>query len=119
MKATAVEKRYFPWTSQRFVDTLHTSLKKLKWTDAETSGCLIQAKLQHKVRLGDSDCPLELTVTASWKEIGEGIEVTIAVSEDSNSWSIIECQKKCKALLEFLYAPASSRSVPNDLAIMH
>lgn len=116
-KATAVEKRYFPWTNQKFCDVLGNSLQRLHWAQLQVNDSYVKAVCRQEVRLGDGICPLEFSLTATWKEIGEGIEVTISVSEEQNSWSIIECKKKCKVLLECLYAPVYSRAMPGEIAV--
>src|SRR5277367_2553850 len=105
IKASSIEKRFFPWTSKRFAETLVDSINRLHWHHHELIGMSVIAKTQQDLMIGDVPCPLEFTLKASWREIGEGIEVVISVTEERNSWSIMECKKRCKVLMEFLNAP--------------
>lgn len=114
-KATAVEKRFFPWSCRRFVDTLLRSVERLHWSECEITGSALTARATYEMKLGESFCPMELTLNATWREIGEGIEATLSVSEEQHSWSIIECKKHCQVLLNLMHLPLSERKLPDDL----
>lgn len=113
-KATAVEKRYFPWSLKKFIGELMDALHRLNWNESLVSSTSVIATCKQEIQLGDSLCVLEFSLTASWREIGEGMEVTILVSEDCNSWSAIECKKKCKAMMECLYTPIYPKALSSD-----
>jgi len=118
VKSTAVEKRFFPWTHDRFVDTLVDTAERLHWSDCQVTGSCATARSINQIKLGDSSCPLELTMNASWHQIGDdGIELVLSVTEENNSWSVIECKKQCRALADFLCSHLFSTSPKPDVTV--
>jgi hypothetical protein len=103
LKATAVEKRFFPWTYDRLVETLLSTAEHLQWSDCQVTSTSVTAKNFNQIKVGDSACALEFTMNASWCQIGnDGVELVLSVSEANNSWTIIECKKQCRAFVDFL-----------------
>lgn len=105
MKAAAVEKRYFPWQYDQFAEQLLKTVKKLHWRECRISKSYLTALMNEKRKIGDAQCDLDFTVTASFVSRGEGIELILCVSEHSNSWSTRECKNKLKVLLDVLSEP--------------
>jgi hypothetical protein len=116
-KATTTQKRFFPWSGERFTKTLLASLERLHWSDCQVSNRFISAKCSHMLKLGQSTCELQMTLNVSFRNIGEGIEVVISVTEENHSWSTVECKKRCQALLEMLHAPLYARQPASDISI--
>ncbi|HEY9716429.1 MAG TPA: hypothetical protein V6C69_03090 [Trichormus sp.] len=118
LKATAVEKRFFPWKDDRLVETLLNTAESLHWSDCKVTDTTVTAKAINQVTVGDSACPLEFTMNASWRSIGnDGVELVLSVSEENNSWSIIECKKKCTALADFLCCHLFPTNQRSDLTL--
>ncbi len=118
LKATAVEKRFFPWKYDRLVETLLSTAERLDWGDCEVTSTSVTAKTINQVTVGDSACPLEFTMNASWLQIGnDGVELVLSVSEENNSWSIVECKKMARELADFLCCHLLPTNQPPDLTM--
>jgi hypothetical protein len=105
MRAAAVEKRYFPWQYDRFAEQLLKTVKKLHWRDCRISNSYLTAVLRERRKIGQVECELDFTVTASFVSRGEGVELILCVSEHSNSWSTRDCKNKLKVVLDLLSEP--------------
>ena len=109
IQATAVEKRFFPWGRERFVAALANAIERLHWQDCQLFDAFMTARQIDQIQLGNLICPLQFNMSASWREIGNGVELVLSITETENSWSTIECKKRCRVLLDVLCEPLFPR----------